>query len=243
MSNTLLSAKTLALLRKYDTPTVCNVIELFDIRPCNSGYMDKRIRSCFPSLPPMVGYASTATFKSSSRADGDAYSSLEQQVEAFSQQPSPPIIVFEDLDQPSAGATFGEIMCTTYKSFGAEGLVTSGTGRDLDQVQALDFPVFMNGSVCSHGYCQIPSIQVPVTVGGIVINPGDLLHGDRNGVTTIPHSVASDVPGACAAFMRAEAVVLEYLEQSDVTPDGLSRATAECHRMIDVLREQVTRNE
>ena len=59
------SAADLELLRKYDTPTVCNVVELYDLRPRTAGYTDLRIRACYPKLPPMVGYASTATFRSS----------------------------------------------------------------------------------------------------------------------------------------------------------------------------------
>ena len=239
MSDAALSKETLDLLGKYDTPTVCNVIELFNVRPCSSGYMDSRIRSCFPDLPPMVGFAATATFRSAAPARGDAYSSLAEQVAAFSELPSPPIVVFEDLDDPCAAATFGEIMCTTYKAFGAVGLVTSGAGRDLQQVRALQFPVFTNGTICAHGYCHIPSIQVPVNVGGVIVHPGDLLHGDCNGVTTIPLDIATDVAEACEPFVRAEAVVLQYLQAGGVTANGLSQATAECHRMIDALRQEV----
>ncbi|MDP6544128.1 MAG: RraA family protein [Phycisphaerae bacterium] len=241
MSNTVLSTEALELLRKYDTPTVCNVIELFDVRPRNTGYMDRSIQSCFPKLPPMVGYAATATFRSAAPARGDAYSSLEKQVAAFSQAPSPPIVVFQDLDDPPAGATFGEIMCTTYKAFGAAGLITSGAGRDLEQVGALEFPAFTNGTICSHGYCCIPEIQIAVDVGGVTVRPGDLLHGDCNGVTTIPPDIASSIAGACEEFMRAEAMVLQYLRAGDVTAAGISEATGECHRMINALREQVAR--
>src|SRR5207245_10052690 len=78
----------LELLRKFDTPTVCNVIELFDHRPRTAGYMDARIQACFPKLAPMVGYASTATFRSAAapRA-GSVYSSLSEQLASFGQLP------------------------------------------------------------------------------------------------------------------------------------------------------------
>src|SRR5262249_52902773 len=131
-------AADLDLLRKYDTPTVCNVVELFDLRPRHQGYMDGRIRACYPALPPMVGYAATATFRSAEppRAGG-VYGDIVKQLEQFAELPGPPVVVFQDLDSPVAAATFGEIMCTTYQRFGAVGLVTSGAGRDLDQVEAL----------------------------------------------------------------------------------------------------------
>src|SRR5437867_6688988 len=114
------SAQTLESLRKYDTPTICNVVELFDLYPRTAGYMDGRIQACYPKLPPMVGFASTATFRSAAppRA-GDVYAGLADQVASFAQLPGPAVVVFQDLDNPPAAATFGEVMCTTYKGFGA----------------------------------------------------------------------------------------------------------------------------
>ncbi len=239
MSESVVTRATIELLGEYDTPTVCNVIELFDVRPCNTGYMGREISACFPALPPMVGLASTATFRSAAPAGDSAYSSLEAQAEAIADMPCPPVMVFEDLDAPCAAATFGEVMCTTYKAFGAAGLVTSGAGRDLQQVAAIEFPVFTNGAICAHGYCHIPSVDVPVTVGGLAIRPGDLLHGDCNGVTSVPLDIAADVATACEPFMAAEAVVFEYLKGSRVTPAGLREATGELHRRIDALKAQL----
>jgi 4-hydroxy-4-methyl-2-oxoglutarate aldolase len=234
-----LSSIELERLRCYDTPTICNVIELFAIRPRSSGYMDRRIQACFPELPPMVGYAATATFRSSAPGRASIYASLEQQVAGFSQVPVPPVVVFQDLDDPYAAATFGEIMCTTYQAFGAAGLITSGAGRDLEQVRALDLPAFTNGTVCSHGYCHILSVHVAVQVGGVTLHPGDLLHGDRNGVTTIPLEIASEVADACEEFMRAEAVVLQYLRAGSPTVQGLAEANSTCAQIIERLRERV----
>lgn len=241
MSDAALSTEALELLRKYDTPTVCNVIELFGVRPNTSGYMGRHIQPCFPELPPMVGYAVTATFRSAAPARGDAYSSVAEQVAAFSESCPPPVVVFQDMDDPCVGATFGEVMCTTYKAFGAAGLITSGAGRDLDQVRALEFPAFTNGTICAHGYCHIPSIQIPVRVGGVTVHPGDLLHGDCNGVTTVPLDIASDVVDVCEEYVRAEGLLLQYLRADDVTVDGVAQATAECLQMIESLRKKVTR--
>lgn len=235
-----LSADTLKNLAKYDTPTVCNVIELFDVRPRNVGYMNDSIKACFPKLPPMVGFALTSTFRSMQPPrSGDAYGSLVDQVEKFAELPGPPVVVFQDLDEPTTSATFGEVMCTMYSSFGSVGLVTSGAGRDIDQVAALDYPVFTNGTICSHGYCHIPQINVPVTVGGIAIHPGDLLHGDVNGVSTIPIEIASEIPDACAELMRAEQVVLDYCKGAGITPKGLAAARDECGAMISALTKRL----
>jgi regulator of RNase E activity RraA len=233
-------AADLELLRKYDTPTVCNVVELFDLRPRHSGYTDARIQACYPKLPPMVGFASTATFRSAAPPrSGSVYSGLDQQVASFADLPGPAVVVFQDLDNPVASATFGEVMCTTYKTFGAAGLITSGAGRDLDQVEALHFPCFSAGTICAHGCCHIPSINVPVHVGGVTIHPGDLLHGDRNGVTTIPLEIASATAHSCAEYMAAEAVVLDYLKAGRVDPKGFAAARKECMARIDALAKRL----
>jgi regulator of RNase E activity RraA len=230
----------LELLRKFDTPTVCNVIELFDLRSRAAGYMDARIQACYPKLPPMVGYAATATFRSAAPPrSGNVYAGLTDQVAAFAELPGPAVLVFQDLDDPAASATFGEVMCTTYKAFGAAGLITSGAGRDLDQVEPLQFPCFANGTICAHGYPSILQINVPVRVGGVTVHPGDLLHGDRNGASTLPNEIASAVAQACPEYMAAEAVVLEYLRAGKVDPKGFGAARKECQERIEALARKL----
>ncbi len=230
----------LRLLRQFDTPTICNVVELFDARPRTAGYFDARIRACYPRLPPMVGYASTATFRSAAPpAAGNVYSGLVEQVSAFAELPGPPVVVFQDLDSPVASATFGEVMCTTYKAFGAAGLITSGAARDLEQVAALEFPCFADGTICAHGYCHFVQIHVPVQVGGVMVHPGDLLHGDCNGVTTIPNELAAAVAGACPEYMAAEAIVLDYLKLGKVDPRGYAAARHGCKDRIDALARKL----
>src|SRR6478735_5456914 len=151
----------------------------------------------------------------------------------------PKVVVFQDLDDPPVAATFGEVMCSTYQAFGAVGLVTSGAGRDLDQVEALRFPCFTSGTICSHGYCQIVDLNVPVRVGGVWVNPGDLLHGDRNGVTTIPNELAALTAEGCAGFMEAEAVVLNYFRQGHPTAAGFNAARDECKRLMNELGKRL----
>jgi 4-hydroxy-4-methyl-2-oxoglutarate aldolase len=209
----------LKLLARYDTPTICNTIELFEVRPRNAGYMDGRIRACFPEMPPMVGFASTATMRCDQpRREGDVYSSLDEQVGLFSELQGPPVVVYQDLDDPCVAATFGEIMCSTYQAFGAAGLITSGAARDLDQVRRIGFPAFSNGAICSHGYSHIVDLHRAVRVGGITINPGDLIHADANGVTTIPLEIAAEVAEVAAEYVAAENIVLDYLKSGK--PEG-----------------------
>ena len=118
-------------LAEFDSPTICNVIELFEVRPRNTGYMDGRIKSNFPDFKPMVGYASTACFRSDAPpAGGDAYGSLQAQLAQFEELPGPAVVVFEDIDDPPVSAVFGEVMCSTYQAYGSAGWFDEADGED-----------------------------------------------------------------------------------------------------------------
>lgn len=240
---TIFTPELLANLRRFDTPTICNVIELFDIRPRNTGFMDARIRACFPEMPPIVGFAATATFRSSAPPPPgmDVYDNIEVQAARFAELSGPPIVVFQDLDDPAVSATFGEIMCTTYQTFGSVGLITSGAGRDLDQVRKIGYPVFTGGTISAHGYCHTPDVHVPVRVGGVMIYPDDLIHADVNGVTTIPKEIASEVAEIGDAFVAAEAVILDTLRQFGPDLNKLKEARKESKRQMDRLRKRVAK--
>lgn len=236
-----ITSDTLKRLAQFDTPTICNVIELFDVRPRTQGFMGAAIKANFPEMPAMVGFASTASFRSSAfPKQGDAYGSMERQVEGFAELGGPAVMVFQDLDDPAVGATFGEVMCSTYKGFGSVGLITSGGGRDLLQVQALGYPVFTGSTICSHACCHILHIGLPVHVGGLVVDPGDLLHGDANGVTNIPITIATDVAEIAQPFVDAEKIVLDYVNGSGKkTPAGLAAARKEYSAVVAKMTERV----
>lgn len=216
-----MNPEILAKLAKYDTPTICNVIELFDVRPRNRGYMDARIKSNYPDFPPVVGFACTAAFRSDAPpVGGDAYGSIQKQLEQFEALPGPAMVVFQDLDDPPASAVFGEVMCSTYQAFGSVGLITNGAGRDLEQVRALKYSVFTGSTICSHGYCHMLHLGLPVRIGGLMVYQGDLLHGDANGVTNIPIELAAEVADVCEEFIAAEGIMINYVK----APGPKSRA-------------------
>ena len=159
------SQEVLDKLAEFDTPTICNVIELFDVQPRNRGYMDGRVKSNFPEFPPMVGFACTASFRSDAPpVGGDAYGSIQRQLAQFEELPGPAVVCFQDLDDPAVSAVFGEVMCSTYQAYGSVGLVTNGGGRDLEQVKALNYPVFTGSTICSHGYCHMLHLGLPVRI-------------------------------------------------------------------------------
>ncbi len=238
-----LSTDELAKLRRYDTPTICNVIELFAVRPQTDGYMDARIRSCFPEMGPVCGYAATATFRSALAPKGPAaYGSLSDQVARFSEIPGPPFVVIQDLDVPTQAATFGEVMAATYKAFGVAGLITSGAARDLDQVRSVGLPCFADGVICSHGYPRLIEFLVPVHVGGLAVYAGDFLHADQNGVTSIPGEILGEAADVCEEFCAAEAAVLDYCAAGSVTKAGYAAALKELGATIRALKARLRRS-
>ncbi len=150
------------------------------------------------------------------------------------------MVVFQDLDDPPVAATFGEVMCSTYKAFGSAGLVTSGGGRDLEQVRAIDYPVFSGGTICSHAYCHILHLGLPIRVGGLVVNQGDLLHGDANGVTRVPLEIAAEVADVAGEFVDAERIVLDYVNApGEKSPAALVEKRKEFTSVVARLRDRV----
>ncbi len=239
----MIDSAVLDKLRAFDTPTICNLIEMFEVRPRTTGYLDRRISARFPEFPPMVGFASPVTVRSAMPAGKDAgYDWLGAHVRRFAELPGPAVVVQQDLDDPPVAATFGEVMCTTYKAFGAVGLVSSGSGRDLEQVRAIGFPVFTDGMAASHGYFHTVDIHVPVQVGGMVINPGDLIHGDLNGVTTIPVEIAAELATIGDEFVAAEEITMNAVRGDDPSPEKLDVGRAEQQKIVARLREQVARS-
>ncbi|BCX02259.1 MAG: acyltransferase [Candidatus Roseilinea sp.] len=234
-----LSSDHLAMLARADSPTVANVIELFDVRPRVAGYTHATLKALYPELPPAVGYAVTATFRSAyPPSSQDAYGGMLQLIADAQAIPAPRIVVFQDLDEPPAAATYGEVMVTTFRAFGFVGLITSGAARDIEQVRALRFPCWASGVIVSHGYNHILAGNVPVTVGGLQVNPGDLLHADANGIVSIPSTIAVGVAELCEPFMRAESIVLDYLRKPNPTLEGYRHAQGRMREALAELRQR-----
>lgn len=238
-----ISPETLAALRAIDTPTICNVIELFEIQPQHTGYMNARIRANFPDMSAIVGFAATVTCRCSSppAGSGDGYSQLDDQIARFAELSGPPIVVMQDLDEPQAAATFGEVMCTSYQKFGAVGLISSGAGRDLDQVRSIGFPVWTDGTIASHGYFHLLQTHVPVQLGGCVVHADDLVHADANGVSLIPRAIASEIPEAASQYLAAEEIILEALNQEDLTFAQYNEARRAMGAVITDLHNRLRR--
>lgn len=216
-----LTEAQLQTLKEIDTPTVCNTIETFNVRGRVDGFPGMDIRCLFPELGPMVGYAVTVTVDSTTPDVSRDNQAWRDWVLAMDAAPKPSVLVFRDVGpQPRKSAHMGEVMATLARRLGAVGLVTDGGVRDLLEVQRLGFHYFAAGAVASHGNPRLLAVNVPVTIDGVRIAPGDLLHGDINGVTTIPLAIAGQIAAAAQKVRDDEAQLMSYINSPDFTLDG-----------------------
>ena len=206
----ILNAEQIDALRRYNTPTIANAIELFNVRPRHVGFLPHQIRCLLPSVGPIVGYAVTSVTKAEppTESGADLLGPYLRYVEA---QPGPKIAVGQDLDNPPGlGAQFGEVTAAIHKKLGCVGHVTSGCPRDLDEVEALGFGLFGLNPCVSHAYVRLVDFGQPVELMGVEIKPGDLIHADKHGVCLIPLEIADRLADACAEVERMERPVLEH---------------------------------
>lgn len=197
-------------LTQFDTPTVCNALERFGYQKSTEGYMMPGMALRTNGLKPMVGYAVTA--KVSGRLP--ASDTLKQQnlmgyYAAVRAMEAPSIAVIQDLDAEPCSSFWGEVQATVHKSLGCIGTITRGGVRDLHEVNHLGF-TFLSTEICvSHGYTHVDAFDCPVSILGLEIAPGDLIHADEHGVVKIPHEFAAQLADACRAAAAAELPLLE----------------------------------
>jgi len=191
-----LSREQFEELRAIDSPTIANAIEYFEIRPRVAGYCGSNVRCLTPEAGFMLGYAVTCKGDSTTESkDRREHTSLYRAIHEL--QPLPAVVVIGDDGDPSRlhlSCHAGEMMATTMKRVGAVGLVTNGGLRDIREINALGgFHYYGRGLVVAHGRPCIYDVGATVTIDGMEVHPGDLLHGDENGIVVIPAEIADKV--------------------------------------------------
>ena len=195
-------------LKKYDSPTICNAIEFFDLRPKTAGFMNPGIKKIFQNDKRTVGYACTAKISALHPPTDEQKKLNDRYYAALHDAPKPSVTVIQDLDPAPVGSFWGEVQATTHRALGCEGVVTSGGVRDLDEVKELNFEYYSACVLVSHAYIHLVEVGTPVTVGGMTVNPGDLVFADKHGVIVIPPEVEPHLADACRAAAQAEQPVL-----------------------------------
>ena len=208
----ILSAQQLEVLRKYDSCTVSNAVERFNLRLRNTGFTNASIRCMFQDAPPMVGYAATACLRSGEPPiSGRRFHDRTDWWNSILEIPSPRIVVLDDMDQPpGVGAFLGDVHAAILKALGCVGVVTNGAVRELPRVRQIGLQLFAGSVAVSHAYAHIFDLGAVVQVGGMEVKPGDLLHGDQHGVLNVPKEIAPELPATADKLLENERRAVEF---------------------------------
>ena len=137
--------------------------------------------------------------------------------------PGPRVVVMQDNDPQPIGSFWGEVQGNIHKALGCVGLVTNGGVRDMDEVRDMNFQFYAKSILVSHAYVHLVAIDVPVSVGGMVVNPGDLIHADKHGAQVIPHDLAAEIPAAVDKIAANERRIIDTCQAPDFSIEKLMK--------------------
>lgn len=208
----------LTLLQSVDTPTVCNAIEVIEGKRGFSRFTRGTMLASDPNAGPIVGYARTAriaALEPSKEAPDIIRDRRMNYYRHMSEGPRPAIAVIEDMDGEDAlGAFWGEINTTVHKGLGLSGALTNGVMRDLGDLPK-GFQVIAGSIGPSHGFVHVREIGTPVTVFGLTVNDGELVHADRHGAVVVPTDYMTEIGDAVKKLMATEQIVLGPARAAD----------------------------
>jgi regulator of RNase E activity RraA len=204
-----LSESQFAFLQSIDTPTVCNLIEIVAPERRGAGYTVAHLHCPFPDLPPMVGFAKTVMIRSRDAVSGPSYMAKRlDYLDYVAAAPQPSIVVIEDQDDPAGyGAFWGEVQTNVHKALGCLGTITNGSVRDIPAV-AEGFQMLAGSIGPSHAYVHVEEFGVPVTIHGMAVKSGDLIHADRHGAVVLPADKVDAMGPALDGLLKQEARII-----------------------------------
>ena len=202
-------------LQSIDTPTVCNLIEMVAPERRGHGYTIQHLHCPFPALPPMIGFAKTVTMRSRDKVNlGDYMQKRLDYLDYVAAAPNPSWVVIEDLDQPAGhGAFWGEVMANIHKSLGCVGTITNGSVRDIPMIPA-GFQMLAGSIGPSHAYVHVADYGIDVTVHGMKVKSGDLIHADQHGAVIVPTDKIDEMGPALEKLSAREAKIIEAAKQN-----------------------------
>ncbi|MDX0452192.1 RraA family protein [Sinorhizobium medicae] len=206
----------LSLLLMVDTPTVCNAIEVAQGKRGFDGFTRGTVVSSAPTARPVVGYARTAKIAAAAPSTEGPAVIKARRMDYYRHVASgapPSVAVVEDMDYPHCvGAFWGEINATVHRGLGLSGVLTNGVMRDLGDVPE-DFPMIAGSVGPSHAFVHVKAIGVPVSVFGLTVAPGDLVHADRHGAVVVPPDIIPVLAAAIEKLRATERLILEPARQ------------------------------
>lgn len=223
-------ASLLETLARWDTPTICNALEVVAPERRLIGYTTKPLVCPFPDLPPMVGYARTATIRATSPSKLSAADARAQRVayyEYCGTGHGPRISIIQDLDGINIGfgAFWGEVNSSVHKALGCLGVVTDGSIRDIP-AWAPGFQALAGSIGPSHAFVHLAGFGETVCVAGMTVSSDDLIHADRHGAVVIPANIAEKLPEAARLCERREEPILSIARDPSFTVEKLKAALA-----------------
>ncbi|MBN9040444.1 MAG: acyl transferase [Rhizobiales bacterium 62-47] len=225
-----LNPSILEALGKYDTPTICNALEVVAPYRRLIGFTTRPLVCPFPDLPPMVGYARTATIRATAASGLPAAEQQAQRLAYYNYVGTgigPRISIIQDLDGPDAGfgAFWGEVNSAVHKALGCLGVVTDGSIRDIPQ-WAPGFQALAGSVAPSHAHVHVTGFGEVIRVAGMTVRSGDLIHADRHGAVVVPLDIAAKVPDAAELCGRRETPILDIARSKDFSLEKLKEALA-----------------
>jgi regulator of RNase E activity RraA len=220
-----LTAEQVEQLKNFDTCLIADAIESFGVRLRNEGFAMAAFRCLFKSVPPMVGYAATCKVRSADPPIvGSRYEERTDWWKHIVSTPAPRVVVIQDIDDPpGTGAFVGKVHANILLSMGCVGAITNGSARELPGIEASGFQVFARRVAISRAYIHVVEYGGPVEVGGLTIHPGDLIHGDRHGVLTIPPELAMKLPAAARMIAKKKQQVIDLSQKPGTTHEEFSQ--------------------
>ncbi len=224
----MIDAKLMEALRAIDTPTICNALEIVAPERRLTGFTVRPLVCPFPDLPPIVGYAKTATIRATHAHELNSKDARAQRIayyEYVAAAPQPGISVIQDLDgaEVGFGAFWGEVQSTVHKALGLAGVITDGCIRDIPQ-WAPGFQALAGSIAPSHAHVHLSDFGKEVRVAGMLVRSGDLIHADRHGAVVIPEAAAAKIPAVCDLLARKEAAILDVARKPGFTIAKLREA-------------------
>lgn len=225
MDDTLLN-----LLRRVDTPTVCNAIEVAEGKRGFNRFTRATMICSDPNAGAIVGFARTAKIAAVAPPT-EAVDIIRARRMAYyrhmSEGPRPAVTVVEDLDGDAAiGAFWGEINTTVHKGFGISGALTNGVVRDLGDLPE-GFPVIAGSVGPSHGFVHVREIGTSVTIFGMTVMDGELVHADRHGAVVVPKEIVPRLSDAIGKLLATEKIVLEAARKPEFDFSAFEKAWSE----------------
>jgi regulator of RNase E activity RraA len=219
------SESQFAFLRSIDTPTVCNLIEIVTPERRGAGYTVSHLHCPFPDLPPMVGFAKTVVIRARDKVSGPGYMQKRMDyLDYVATAPRPSVVVIEDKDDPPGyGAFWGEVQTNVHKALGCLGTITNGSVRDIPAV-AEGFQMLAGSLSPSHAYVHVVEFGVPVTIHGMAVKSGDLVHADRHGAVIVPVDKIDAMQTALDGLAKQEARIIAAARAPGATVETIKAA-------------------